>query len=121
MQTEHDYIDRNEILEFLDRLEANTEVLHDEIIIGVVKSTVGAARKLVKLAKAQDVASVKSEVITPQEFAEQMKDISEMENSYGRDPEMSHIKADEFIIEVLTELGYGDGAKIFDNMPKWYS
>lgn len=37
------------------------------------------------------------------------------------DPEMSHIKADRLMCELLTELGYGEAVKIFEEMEKWYS
>ena len=37
------------------------------------------------------------------------------------DPEMFHIKADQLLCEILTDLGYGDVVAIFNDMEKWYS
>ena len=59
MQTEHDYISRKEINEFLDRVEAVADGHSDEIIKGVILGTVDAIRTLVGLAKEQDVVPVK--------------------------------------------------------------
>jgi hypothetical protein len=54
--------------------------------------------------------------MTPQEFAEKMKAIDE-----AGDIEVSHVKADELLCEVLRELGYAEGVKIFSEMDKWYA
>lgn len=53
----------------------------------------------------------------PEEFLEQMKKISESEDY---DTEVSHIKADNLLCEVLKGLGYAEGAEIFEAMHKWY-
>ena len=48
----------------------------------------------------------------------------EMQNIISRnddDWESAHYQADKLIIKLLIELGYNDGAEIFDDMPKWYS
>ena len=37
------------------------------------------------------------------------------------DVEMAHMEADDLLCELLIELGYGEGVKVFDNMHKWYS
>lgn len=37
------------------------------------------------------------------------------------DVEVMHKEADRLMCEVLTSLGYGDGVRIFYNMPKWYA
>lgn len=37
------------------------------------------------------------------------------------DPEMSHIRSDELVCELLEKLGYGEAVKIFEEMEKWYS
>ena len=60
-------------------------------------------------------------MITPEEFAEQMKLFATSENKYGHDTEMAHIQADEFMCITLELLGYRDGVEIFRNMPKWYA
>ena len=67
--------------------------------------------------------------ITPESFAEQMREISETEYiynekmcmSFGIDEETRHIMADDLICEVLESLGYADGVNVFREMPKWYS
>lgn len=55
-------------------------------------------------------------MITPEEFSQEMKRIAEID-----DQETGHVKADELMLLVLRQLGYGDGADIFDKMSKWYS
>lgn len=37
------------------------------------------------------------------------------------DPETAHSDADEYIIDLLKELGMKELAKIYDNIPKWYA
>lgn len=32
-----------------------------------------------------------------------------------------HWQADELLCKALTDLGYGEGVKIFQNMDKWYA
>ena len=59
MQTEHDYISRKEIYEFLDRVKEVADIHSDEIIKGVIWGTVDAIRQLVGLAKEQDVVPVR--------------------------------------------------------------
>ena len=53
----------------------------------------------------------------PEDFAQQMRMIFDE----GHDPEVSHPTADNVILELLTEMGYGEGAAIFDEADKWYS
>lgn len=53
-------------------------------------------------------------MITPEEFAEQMREISK-ENREDR-----HMDGDDLMCEILTDLGYGDGVEIFECMEKWY-
>lgn len=54
-------------------------------------------------------------VLTPEQFAECMRQASK------RGEEEGHIEADGVIVGLLRALGYGEGADIFDDMPKWYS
>lgn len=56
--------------------------------------------------------------MTKEDFKREMQDIIEQSDC---DWECAHYRADELIIELLNELGYNEGAKIFDDMPKWYS
>lgn len=37
------------------------------------------------------------------------------------DIEYSHGAADDLMEQVLTELGYGEGVQIFEQMGKWYA
>ncbi len=55
-------------------------------------------------------------VMTPDEFKEQMEYISRK-----GDTEWRHMDADDLMGEMLTALGYGEGVKIFDDMYKWYA
>ena len=56
--------------------------------------------------------------MTPKEFEKRMVDIKQKD---GFDPENAHGKADDLMCELLRELGYGDGVKIFESMHKWYA
>lgn len=53
-----------------------------------------------------------------QESISRMKLIAVSERN---DPEMFHIKADDLLCEILTDLGYGDVVAIFNDMERWYS
>jgi len=55
--------------------------------------------------------------MTPEEFAEKMAAIID---NHG-DLEGRHYAADELIIGLLRELGYGKGADLFDETEKWYA
>lgn len=59
---------------------------------------------------------MEGEKMTPEEFADAMKKIAD-----NGDTEYDHRDADDLMIKVLTSLGYGEGAEIFDCMDKWYS
>ena len=52
----------------------------------------------------------------PEEFRSKMKTLAEDD-----DPESFHSYADDLMCETLTELGYGEGVKIFEDEEKWYS
>lgn len=54
----------------------------------------------------------------PEEFAERMQDI---QDTFGNDLEMVHLKMDDLMVKVLDELGYSKGIKIFEEMKKWYA
>lgn len=53
---------------------------------------------------------------TPKEFKEQMEIFVRMS-----DIERRHIAMDDFMCEVLKELGYADGVNVFYNTNLWYS
>ena len=57
-------------------------------------------------------------VLTPEEFAEQMRRLVKV---YGHDEEMFHIEADGLMAALLIALGYEKGVKEFIKQPKWYS
>ncbi len=57
------------------------------------------------------------EIPAPKIIAAKMQLIKETE----RDKEIAHIEADDLMCELLTELGYGEAVKIFEEMEKWYS
>ncbi len=51
-----------------------------------------------------------------EEFRAKMKTLAE-----SNEPESFHSYADELMCETLTELGYEEGVKIFEDEEKWYS
>lgn len=56
--------------------------------------------------------------MTPQQFKE------EMERTYparGYDPECAHSHADYIMMQILRQLGYGEGLDIYDKAEKWYA
>ena len=55
-------------------------------------------------------------VMSPEEFTRRMHEIAA-----GGDTEISHAEADRLMMQVLTSLGYGDGATVFAEMDKWYA
>ena len=57
-------------------------------------------------------------VYTPEEFEELMRNCV-IDNYY--DQEDMHIEMDNLMCDVLRMLGYGEGVKIFEDTPKWYS
>ena len=62
--------------------------------------------------------------MTPDEFRLQMKEISDgvkVESDGYSDVEASHMQADGLMLDMLKELGYGQGAEIFEKMGKWYA
>jgi hypothetical protein len=56
--------------------------------------------------------------MTPEEFFEQMKMVSDR---CGDDKEDSHKCMDRLMCLVLRELGYEKGVEFFENAPKWYA
>lgn len=55
--------------------------------------------------------------MTPMEFADKMSTI------FGKryDEEAAHIDADDLLCEVLVDLGYAEGVKVFNDAHKWYA
>ena len=60
---------------------------------------------------------------SPEEFADKMRKIPDILDDFGVpwDREDSHRLADEYLCDMLRELGYEEGADIFESMPKWYA
>ena len=56
-------------------------------------------------------------MISPKEFAEEMKRIAEKDT----DEEMCHIEMDDYMCDVLRQLGFEEGVAIFEDTPKWYA
>ena len=54
-------------------------------------------------------------MITPEEFERRMKEIAKERNADDR-----HYKADCLMTDLLKELGYGDGIKVYDEFDKYY-
>lgn len=55
-------------------------------------------------------------VVTPQEFADRMREIAQEEDIADR-----HIEADNFMCMVLRTLGYEEGVNVFIEMETWYA
>ena len=55
-------------------------------------------------------------MITPAEFEDKMMEIAANGN-----PEDMHSDADDLMCEVLIDLGYAAGIRVYDGMEKWYS
>ena len=55
-------------------------------------------------------------MITPAEIEDKMMEIASDGN-----PERMHSDANELMCEVLVDLGYAAGIRVFDNMERWYS
>ena len=53
--------------------------------------------------------------MTPIEFRDKMEELSHL------DTERRHIKMDECMCDLLTELGYGEGVEIFNSVLLWYA
>ena len=56
------------------------------------------------------------EVMTPEEFEQKMIEISMMDDTQDR-----HEYGDSLMQEMLTQLGYGAGADVFEKFDKWYA
>lgn len=56
-------------------------------------------------------------MISPKEFAEEMKRIAERDTY----EETRHVKMDDYMCDVLRQLGFEEGVAIFMATPKWYS
>lgn len=54
-------------------------------------------------------------MMTPEEFLTRMKELADREYV-----EIEHETADALLCEVLTSLGYGEGVKVYNAMPKWH-
>jgi hypothetical protein len=56
--------------------------------------------------------------VSPKEFKEKMLEIFPLT---GYDEEAAHGDADMLMCELLSELGYEDGVKIFETSDRWYA
>ena len=70
---------------------------------------------LVVASRADEWEERRREMTTPEEFAEKMEKLSEL------DTERRHIEMDGLMCVLLTELGYGEGVEIFEGCCKWYA
>lgn len=61
------------------------------------------------------------EIMTPAEFAEKMQGIVDKYDKFCFDEECCHIDHDELMCKLLTQLGYGEGVAIFNDVPKYYA
>ena len=56
--------------------------------------------------------------MTPEEFKNIIVNFKQRWGDHTR--EILHCEADKIVDNILTELGYEEGAKIYSNLPKWY-
>ena len=56
--------------------------------------------------------------MTPEEFKLKMQTILTEHENY---PETCHYEMDKLMCEVLSDLGYEEGVKVFENTERWYS
>jgi hypothetical protein len=60
--------------------------------------------------------------MTPEEFKAAMIDLfGEYPEGECYDEEDAHYEADVLMINLLAELGYGDGVELFKRASKWYA
>lgn len=59
-----------------------------------------------------------STIVNPSTFAERMREI---QAKYGADKEVAHTEADKLICQLLKELGYEEGAAVFEEANLWYA
>lgn len=52
---------------------------------------------------------------------EAVEKIREIIRDYGEDPETSHPKADQVLIEFLRDRGFSELADEWEKVPRWYS
>lgn len=55
--------------------------------------------------------------MTPEEFKRKMQEIC----SNTDDREAMHGEADDLLCNMLIQLGYGDGVRVYEQTPKWYA
>lgn len=58
-------------------------------------------------------------------FTDSMREIARRSELHRDDPmyidqETAHVIADEYMCQVLRDLGFNEGIDIFESMPKWY-
>ena len=58
--------------------------------------------------------------MTPEEFRERMKELSDKAEDPGQRMG-AHEEADDLMCDILEEFGYGEGVAIFKEMYIWYS
>lgn len=78
--------------------------------------------QLFLIRKALIAALGETDVITPEIFRLRMSDLFGSYPEDGTyDEEKQHPLADSLLCEVLRELGYDEGVRIFEQASKWYS
>lgn len=59
--------------------------------------------------------------MTKEEFYNKMLELKKKHIDDEDDKEVFHYNADCLMCDLLSELGYREGAELFLNEPKWYS
>jgi hypothetical protein len=63
----------------------------------------------------------KQNPLTPEQFANEITKIHKDYLIDREDEELCHIEMDNLIVNMLIDLGYEDGACIFEHTKKWYA
>ena len=88
--------------------------LHEKPTIKRIESVKQAIKSLIEKRPAFNLE--KKKIMKPEEFLQEMKIIF----MNKRDTAQDHSAADSLMCEVLTQLGYGDGVRVFEEADKWY-
>ena len=91
----------------------------DQLDIYIEKAENRLCKDITKYLKLKNLEVKPEGLITPEEFALQMKEFASLAKK--GDEESAHGNADYLMTTTLTALGYKEGCDIFDYMPKWYA
>ena len=56
--------------------------------------------------------------VSPEKFS---KEMIHLKTHYEHDPEVCHQRMDDLMCDTFRHLGFGHGAKVFEDTEKWYA